>query len=170
MSKNKGKDGEMRVLKLLADVAVTDDKGEVLRLTGTNTADRGGDLILESVGKTFLDLATTASPEQRAVIEAVIAPQEKMSARIDVKTTNNKITSDIVDDFAHNVKKNPNDKGQVLMGGRDLTGPAKKKFSEYQKLFVPNGKALLYISNEGLEKLEGRYAVNPSSIKNENEK
>lgn len=50
MSKNKGKDGEMRVLKLLADVAVTDDKGEVLRLTGTNTPDRGGDLVLESVG------------------------------------------------------------------------------------------------------------------------
>src|SRR5689334_3152329 len=111
MSKNKGKDGEMRVVKLLADIAISDDVGDILRFTTTNTPDRGTDLVLESSGQTFLDIAAVVSPEQKAAIAAAISPQEKISSRIDVKTTNEKITSDVVDDFADNVKRNPKDKG-----------------------------------------------------------
>ena len=47
MSNNKGKDGEMRVLRLLSYVVEDNDNCDITRHTNTNTADGGADLILE---------------------------------------------------------------------------------------------------------------------------
>lgn len=47
MSTNKGKDGEMRVLRQLSHIVEAEENCNVTRHTNTNTADGGAELILE---------------------------------------------------------------------------------------------------------------------------
>jgi hypothetical protein len=46
MSGNKGKNGEMRVLRLLTHIVEAVENCDITRHTNTNTADGGADLIL----------------------------------------------------------------------------------------------------------------------------
>ena len=48
MSTNKGKDGEMRVIKIVADIAIKEEGFDFTRHTITNESDMGADLMLKS--------------------------------------------------------------------------------------------------------------------------
>lgn len=48
MSSNKGKDGEMRVVKIVADIAIQEEGLDFTRPTVTNESDMGADLMIKS--------------------------------------------------------------------------------------------------------------------------
>jgi hypothetical protein len=159
MSSNKGKDGELRVLILTANIGRIKDGVDVTRPTITNSADQGADeFITHPVGflNEIAEIAGSIVPSTRH------RPTKKEShtsekSRIDVKTTNNKLQKDTVDKFISDCHNHPKCTGHILMGGADLTGPAKKVFEAAQNRFSPSGKTLLYVNNEGIRKLEEYY-------------
>lgn len=78
-------------------------------------------------------------------------------SRIDVKTTNNKIQKDIVQKFVSDIRKHPDCQGHILLGGKEMTGPAKKIFYQAQEAFSENRKTLMYINNEGVNRIKEHY-------------
>ena len=156
MSSNKGKDGEMNVIKLLADVAIREDKFDFTRPTITNESDMGADLIFKSTLQSLNYMLQVAYGNTEAAVtdEAEPAQTKIMESRIDVKTTQNRLQTDSVDKFASDVRKHPNCCGHILMGGNGLTKPAQQKFNEYKEVYKQEGKILAYISNEGINNLK----------------
>lgn len=159
MSSNKGKDGELQALILIANIGIVKDGVDVTRPTTTNTADQGADLfITHSPGflNEFAEVAGSTLPSNQ------IAPANKESSapeksRVDVKTTANKLQKDTVEKFIGDCHNHPTCRGHILMGGSDLTGPAKREFEAAQNRFSASGKTLLYVKNDGVHKLEAHY-------------
>lgn len=159
MSSNKGKDGELRALILTANIGIIKDGIDVTRPTTTNTADQGADLFITHPPEFLNELAEVAGSKlpstKNTPAKKVNSSSEK--SRFDIKTTDNKLQKDTVEKFIGDCHNHPICTGHVLMGGEDLTGPAKKKFEGAQNRFASSGKKLLYIKNEGVRKLEAHY-------------
>ncbi len=159
MSSNKGKDGELRALILVAKIGQIIDNVDVTRPTTTNTADQGADLFITHPPEFLKELAEVAGgllPLGKTLPTNKIN-QQNYKSRVDVKTTDKKIQRDIVLKFISDCAFNPNCTGHILMGGANLTGPATKTLEEAQSKFASSNKTLLYISNEGIKNLETHY-------------
>lgn len=159
MSSNKGKDGELQALILIANIGIATDGVDVTRPTTTNTADQGADLFITHPTGFLNEFAAVAGsnlPSTQGMPANKQAPASEKS-RIDVKTTENKLQKDTVEKFIGDCHNHPTCNGHILMGGSDLTGPAKKEFDAAQTRFSSSGKILLYVPNNGVKKLEEHY-------------
>lgn len=158
MSSNKGKDGELNVLILAARIGKIKDGVDVTRPTITNTADQGGDLFITHPPEFLNEFAEVAGSKLPSAQNASVKKNSSSErSRIDVKTTDNKLQKDTVEKFISDCHNHPTCTGQILMGGADLTGPAKKEFESAQERFAPSGKKLIYVKNKGIQKLEEHY-------------
>lgn len=166
MSNNKGKDGEMKVTKVVCDIALRENGVDFTRPTNTNTADMGADMILESpVG--FLERLENIALGKTEFSDKSVQTNDNSSTtyktRIDVKATDRKLQSDTVDKFTADIRRHPDCKGHILIGGSGLTGPAKIKFNQVQVDAESDGKKVTYISNNGLSKIKNHYEAFPAS-------
>ena len=164
MSGNKGKDGEMRVLRLLSYIVEANDNCDVTRHTNTNTADGGADLILEHQKNLLPHLSEIALGNSEDQI-LDLQNTDRVKTRIDVKTTESKISPDTVKKFAGDIRRNPDCEGHVLMGGSMLSTKSKLDFKEIQKAQAEVGKTVVYISNNGVEFLENHYQTLVEALK-----
>ena len=159
MSSNKGKDGELTVLIILSNIGRNKDGVDVTRPTTTNTADQGADMFLTHPSGFLTELANVAgvrSPlNPTSTSKKDITISEK--SRIDVKTTDRKLQKDTVEKFIDDINMHPKCVGHLLIGGEDLTGPARKTFEDAQSKYCISGKTLLYIPKEGIKKIEEHY-------------
>lgn len=161
MSSNKGKDGEMRVAKLLCEVSIKEEKCDFTRPTNTNTADGGADLVLEHPEGFEEKLMSISSGESSSETEAN-SDAATVKTRIDVKATDGVISPDTVDKFIGDIRKNPDCKGHALVGGERMSKRANKKFEEAQEAAQEDGKFIAYIPNSGLQNLENHYESLPA--------
>lgn len=159
MSSNKGKDGELRTVIVIANIGICEDGVDFTRPTTTNTADQGADLFMthpQGFLNKFSQVAGSSLPPPK-MDGTNNKPPAAEKSRIDVKTTDKKLQKDTVEKFIGDCHNHPNCVGQILMGGADLTGPGHKVFKEAQENFSKVGKTLLYVKNEGIRKLEAHY-------------
>lgn len=161
MSSNKGKDGEMRVLRLLTHIVESEEECDITRHTNTNTADGGADLVFEHP-KVLLSRIGNIANDTEEQEKTDPKDTQRVKTRIDVKTTSEKISPDTVYKFAGDVRRNPDCFGHVLMGGVDLSPLAQTKFNEIQKAQAEVGKCVTYIPNAGIERLEQHYKALPA--------
>lgn len=161
MSSNKGKDGELKTAIVIANIGLCKDGVDFTRPTTTNTADQGADLFMTHP-KGFLE--EIADVTQSEIVSEpkknTNKSQKSEKSRIDVKTTERKLQKDTVLKFIGDCNNHPTCEGQILLGGTDLTGPAKKEFKAAQERQAKKGKTLLYIKNDGVKKLEQHYKPN----------
>jgi hypothetical protein len=156
MSSNKGKDGEMKAIRLATYIAESEEGVDLIRHTTTNTADMGADMILTHHDDLLPKMKQIAEGEPSS--ERVESTSMKSArSRFDVKTTNNKLQKDTVKKFVSDTRKHPDCQGHILMGGKDMTGPARKEFHQAQEAFSENGKTLMYINNDGFKGLYEHY-------------
>ncbi|WIG80221.1 hypothetical protein KFZ68_08795 [Photobacterium damselae] len=167
MSTNKGKDGEMRVLRLLSHIVETEENCDVTRHTNTNTADGGADLVLEHPQGLLLHLGNVAIGGDQQLPDLSEAPRVK--TRIDVKTTESKLSPDTVKKFAGDIRRNPDCDGHVLMGGSALSNQAQSDFQDIQDAQAEVGKTVVYIPNAGIENLEQHYTALPDNSNDDDE-
>lgn len=168
MSTNKGKDGEMRALRLLSHIVETEEGCDVTRHTNTNTADGGADLVLEHPQGLIPYLDNIAEGGEQQSPDLSEAPRVK--TRIDVKTTESKISPDTVKKFAGDIRRNPDCDGHVLMGGTALSTQAQSDFQVIQDAQAEVGKKVVYIPNTGIKNLEQHYTALPDSSNDGEEK
>ena len=98
--------------------------------------------------------------------------------RIDVKNTDSKLGKDTVIKFGGDVRKNPDCKNHVLLGGKALTKGAQDELTSLQEAYSKDGKKIVHVTNNGLSNIESHYkALNspedsnpsePESANNEN--
>ena len=172
MSSNKGKDGEMRVIKIVADIAIQEEGFDFTRPTITNESDMGADLMIKSSPQSLDRLLQVAAGHSQPIDEHSAERSKKpIASRVDVKATQNKLQVDTVEKFASDVHKHPKCTGHVLMGGSNLTGPAQRKFNQYKQDLAQEGKVLAYISNEGINRLASEYTkpIAPAQKDSEND-
>lgn len=159
MSKNKGKDGEMAVVKLVADISIIEDGCDFTRQTTTNTADRGADLVLEHPDGYLQKLKMIADGQEvTPALNSTEKTPRTVKTRIDVKATNKKLQKETVIKFAGDIRKNPDCKGHVLMGGQALTTPAQEQFDIIQKTAAEDGTDVMYIPNQGVKVLRRHFS------------
>lgn len=159
MSSNKGKDGEMRITRLLCDISETTDGCDFSRPTITNDSDGGADLILKHP-KGFLDnLVLIGEGGSGGALPTLptLPEQQTETSRIDVKNTENKITKHVAEKFIGQIKLNPECDGHVLMGGSGCTKGAQKALDEAADVLDGTGKRLIHISNESAERITKHY-------------
>ena len=160
MSSNKGKDGEMRVVKVLASVGQLEEGVDFTRPSTTNTADMGADLYLfhpSGFLDKFANIANGNAPNQLAPIEQKSGIKSSQKTRIDVKATSNKIHAQTVRKFISDTHKHPDCTGHLLVGGAELSKTARQEFDEARVSFGKHGKKLDYIKNDGIINLEKHY-------------
>ncbi|WP_447578719.1 hypothetical protein [Achromobacter kerstersii] len=154
MSTNIGKDGEMALVKVVADMAIAEERVDFTRTTTTNTADMGADLFI-SHPKGFMD-KIEAIAAGNPVIESNAPSLAK--TRVDKKTTEQKLTPVTVGKFIGDVHKHPDCEGHALVGGSGLNKPAQRMFDAAKSDLARNGKNLVYINNEGLTRIGQHYS------------
>lgn len=158
MSSNKGKDGEMRVIKIVTDIAIQEEGFDFIRQTITNESDMGADFIIISSSQSLNRMLQVAAGVSQPMDELnTVRSKKTISSRVDVKTTQSNLQIDTIEKFASEVHKHPKCTGHILMGGSNLTGPAQRKFNKYKEIFEQDEKILAYISNEGISRLESEY-------------
>jgi len=169
MSSNKGKDGEMRVVKIVADIAIQEEGLDFTRPTVTNESDMGADLMIKSSLQSLNRLLQVAAGLPQPTDEHSTL-KKTIESRVDIKTTRSKLQTDTVEKFASDVRKHPKCTGHILMGGSNLTGPAQRKLDQYKDDFAQEGKILAYISNNGIGRLESEYAKSTALAPKDSEK
>jgi len=160
MSRNKGKDGELRFVRLSCDIGVAEDTWDVTRPTTTNESDLGGDMFIRSsaaaMSRTITSVVTVpeygGSGALRALGEKII------QTRVDSKNESGKLQKDVIDKFVGDIAKNPMATAHLLAGGSALTGPAHKAFVHYSEKLREDGKVLLYLSNPDITRLEDNFS------------
>jgi hypothetical protein len=162
MSGNKGKNGEMRVLRLLTHIVEAVENCDITRHTNTNTADGGADLILEHpLGLlSHLDQIANRHTEHHP---SDLEDSPRVKTRIDVKNTSNKISPDIVKKFGGDIRRNPDCIGHALAGGSELSPQAEIDFRVIQEAQREVGKTVVYLPNSGIENLEKYYLFLPNN-------
>ncbi len=168
MSTNKGKNGEMRALRLLSHIVETEENCDVTRHTNTHTADGGADLVLEHPQGLLPHLGNIADGEDSSQ-PPDLSDAPKVKTRIDVKTTESKLGPDTVKKFAGDIRRNPDCDGHVLMGGVALSGQGEADFKEIQEAQAEVGKTVVYISNTGIDNLEQHYTALPDNSSQDEE-
>ena len=172
MSNNKGKDAELDALILLSNIGKAKNNVDVTRPSVTNSADLGVDMTLHHP-KEFLD---EIAKNSNAIYYKGHEQNKKntenkqMVTRFDIKNTNNKLQKPLVEKFLGDVKKNPDCEGHVLMGGKGLTGPAKKVLDSSGESLSQAGKSIMYIDNDGVGKLKKKYGLQNDNSKKTNKK
>ncbi|MBE3888624.1 hypothetical protein ACEWAU_22270 [Vibrio parahaemolyticus] len=156
MSTNKGKDGEMRVLRLLSHIVESEENCDVTRHTNTNTADGGADLVLEHPKGLLTHLGSIASGSSGSTAPD-LTDADRVKSRVDVKTTDSKISPDTVTKFGGDIRRNPDCNGHVLTGGSGLSKQAETDFKNLQLAYEEVGKTIIYIPNSGISNLEHHY-------------
>lgn len=160
MSSNKGKDGEMDALISFATIAKNEDKFDLTRPTTTNTPDMGADIILEHeenyIENKMIPLAQGKTLIANKTKILNIKPKTAKT-RIDIKTTEKKLQKDTIEKFIGDVKKHPDCKNHMLIGGQDLSSPAKKILEETNKELLKDNKTLYYINNNGMKNINNHY-------------
>jgi hypothetical protein len=91
-------------------------------------------------------------------------------SRIDVKNTDSKIGKDGVNKFGGDIRKNPDCKNHILLGGKGLTKGAQNELKSLQEAYSESGKKIAYISNEGLSNIENHYKALNASNSDESKK
>lgn len=171
-NKNKGRIGETRAIRVITDIMDVEGNVDFTRHTNTNTADGGADIVLEHP-KGFTDkLEKIANqPDTESTIPSSDNLQTTIpintalfevknnteKTRIDVKNTDGKLGKDTVIKFGGDIRKNPDCKNHILLGGRDLTKGAKDELNILQKAHAESGKKIIHITNTGLTKIESHY-------------
>lgn len=156
MSSNKGKDGEMRALRMLSYIVEGEENCDITRHTNTNTADGGADLVLEHPDGLLLHIQAIASGDINRESPDLTGAR-RVKTRIDVKTTESDLSPDSVKKFSGDIRRNPDCSGHVLMGGKKLSKQAKSDFKETQEAHTEVGKHVFYFDNQGISNLEHRY-------------
>ena len=160
MSSNKGKDGEMDALISFATIAKSEEKFDLTRPTTTNTPDMGADIILEHeehyIENTMIPLSKEKTPTIKKSSELDIKPKTAKT-RVDIKTTEKKLQKDTIEKFIADTRKHPDCKNHMLIGGKDLTSPAKKLLNETNIDLEKDNKKLYYISNDGMKNINNHY-------------
>lgn len=168
MSKNKGKDGEMQVAKLLANISQTKDNVDFTRQTSTNCPDQGADFIVKHDKNLLSEIAKIAGSSIKNTNSKCLSQKKNQETRIDVKATNKKLQKDVVNKFIQDINNFPKCDGHILMGGEGLTKQAQKNFDAAQDIQATKGKNVMYIENKGIVKLEKHYQ-NKNKIENMND-
>lgn len=154
-------------IRLLSHIVETEKNCDITRYTNTNTADGGADLVLEhpqGLLPHLEDIAASGKNQQ----SAELSNDQKVKTRIDVKTTESKLSPDTVKKSAGDIRRNPDCVGHVLMGGSALSNQAKSDFNEIQEAQREVGKIVVYIPNAGIKNLEHHYRALPDNL-NDNE-
>ncbi|WP_156943127.1 hypothetical protein [Pseudogulbenkiania sp. MAI-1] len=158
MSENIGKDGEMRFAITIAGASIRENGLDFTRHTVTNQPDLGVDYSAKGPAEVLISFCEIGTGTELGVIrEAFGQPDRKIEARFDIKTTEEKLAGDTVEKFVSDVKKHPTTDLHVLAGGSGLTKSAQAKFETYSAALQEDGKALVYIPNQGLAKLASEY-------------
>jgi hypothetical protein len=158
MSENRGKDGEMRFAIVIAAAAICQNGLDFTRHTLTNQPDLGEDYSVQGSVEAFTALCKIGTGEvSNAASEVLGDLGRKIEARFDVKTTPSRLAGDTVDKFISDVKKHPNTDLHVLVGGSGLTKTAKRKLDDHGATLREDGKAIVYIPNEGVVRLANEY-------------
>lgn len=90
--------------------------------------------------------------------------------RIDVKNTDSKLGKDTVVKFGGDVRKNPDCKNHVLLGGKALTKGAQDELTSLQEAYSKSGKKIVHVTNNGLSNIESHYkALNSPENSNQPE-
>ncbi|MCL8585700.1 hypothetical protein NAB33_15275 [Proteus mirabilis] len=90
--------------------------------------------------------------------------------RIDVKNTDSKLGKDTVIKFGGDVRKNPDCKNHVLLGGKALTKGAQDELTSLQEAYSKSGKKIVHVTNNGLSNIESHYkALNSPENSNQPE-
>lgn len=158
MSENIGKDGEMRFGITIAGASIRENGLDYTRHTVTNQPDLGVDYSAQGPAEALVSFCEIgAGTALEGVRETLGEPDRKIEARFDIKTTEEKLAGDTVEKFVSDVKKHPNTDLHVLAGGAGLTKSAQTKFEAYGAALQEDGKAIVYIPNQGLAKLASEY-------------
>lgn len=158
MSENQGKDGEMRFGIVIAAASIHENGLDYTRHTVTNQPDLGLDYSLQGRATTLVSFCEVGVGKALPSIrETLGAPERRVDARVDVKTTESKLTGVTVDKFVSDVRKHPNTDLHILVGGNALTKSAEKKFESHRDALRDAGKAIVYIPNEGAARLAKKY-------------
>lgn len=159
MSSNKGKDGEMNALITFATVAKNEENFDLTRPTTTNTPDMGADIILEHEEKfienTMIPLSTGEVPNTAQ--NTINKKSKTEKTRIDIKTTKKKLSKDTVEKFISDTRKHPDCTNHMLIGGQDLTLPAKKRLDKANEDLKEDNKKLYYLNNNEMKNINDHY-------------
>lgn len=158
MSENQGKDGEMRFGIALAGASIRENGLDFTRHSVTNQPDLGVDYSMQGSAETLVAICEIGTGiSLPAITDTLGDPTRRVDARVDVKTTNNKLTGVTVDKFVSDIKKHPNTDLHILAGGSALTKDGAKKFRAHQAALNEDGKAIVYIPNDGVARLANEY-------------
>lgn len=146
----------MRVLRVLSYIVETVNNCDITRHTNTNTADGGADLVLEHP-KGLLSYLAGVAAETPDLQAPDLQEAPRVKTRIDVKTTDSKISPDVVIKFGGDIRRNPDCNGHALMGGKELSPQAEEEFKKIQQAQAEVGKEVVYIPNPGVTNLETHY-------------
>lgn len=159
MSSNKGKDGEMNAIIAFATVAKNEDNFDFTKPTTTNTPDMGADIILEHNENFIENTMIPLSQEKKPITNTKTLDKKPktVKSRIDIKNTERKISKDTVEKHISDVRKHPDCTNHLLIGGKGLTSPAKKRLDNANQDFSENGKKLYYINQNEMENIHNHY-------------
>lgn len=158
MSENPGKDGEMRFGILVAGASIRNSGLDFTRHSVTNQPDLGVDYNVQGKAETLVSFCETGVGTSLPLLSEVLGDLNRVvEGRVDVKTTQNKLTGVAVDKFASDVKKHPNTAVHVLVGGNGLTKTGQRKWDAHQAALSADGKALVYLPNEAVARLANEY-------------
>ncbi|MFX4283975.1 hypothetical protein ACOL3A_05410 [Aliarcobacter butzleri] len=171
MSSNKGKDGEMNALITFAIVAKNEENFDLTRPTTTNTPDMGADIILEHkenfIENTMLPLSTKKIPNTTPNTNTKVKLKNEKT-RIDIKTTEKKLSKDTVEKFISDTRKHPDCTNHMLIGGQNLTSPAKKRLDKANEDLKEDKKKLYYLNNGEMKNISDHYKKLETQNKNSN--
>lgn len=158
MSSNKGKDGEMSTLITFAIVAKNEDNFDLTRPTTTNTPDMGADIILEHkenfIDNNILPISIGKAPNITQNEEEKLKIEK---TRIDVKATERKISKDTVEKFIADIRKHPDCTNHMLIGGQNITSPAKKRLDKANEDLKDDKKKIYYLNNAAIKNVSEYY-------------
>ncbi|MCG6308492.1 hypothetical protein K6U49_07670 [Vibrio alginolyticus] len=97
-------------------------------------------------------VADKNKPESQPESNKTKSTTEK--TRIDVKNTDSKLGKDTVIKFGGDVRKNPDCKNHVLLGGKALTKGAQDELTSLQEAYSKDGKKLCMLPTMGYQTLK----------------
>ena len=148
----------MRFAITIAGASIRENGLDFTRHTVTNQPDLGVDYSVQGPAEalvSFCEIGTGTSLDGTRETLGVL--ERRVEARFDIKTTEEKLAGDSVEKFVSDVKKHPNTDLHVLAGGSGLTKSAQRKFETYRSALQEDGKAIVYIPNQGLARLACKY-------------
>lgn len=148
----------MRFAITIAGASIRENGLDFTRHTVTNQPDLGVDYSAQGPAEALVSFCEIGAGTALESIRGTLgAPDRRIEARFDIKTTEEKLAGDTVEKFVSDVKKHPNTDLHVLVGGSGLTKSAQAKFEAHRASFQEDGKAIVYIPNQGLAKLASEY-------------